>query len=147
MVVVGVNRERAAVSLRVAGASWVEIAEVLDLAGPEVARTLVEAGLAAERVDEAEVAVLRAEESQRLLTLLRGVWGKAVDGEAPDHIPALRAALAVVDRRAKLLGLDAPAEVVVHNPDGSEIDRWVRAMIEQHTPELGLEQAVFDELA
>jgi hypothetical protein len=35
----------------------------------------------------------------------------------------------MVDRHARLLGLDMPTEVVVYTPTTSEIDQWVASMI------------------
>ena len=40
-------------------------------------------------------------------------------------LPAVRVALAIAERRAKMHGLDAPSEVVVHSPTVADIDAWV----------------------
>lgn len=134
----GVSVARASVALRVAGASFDEIAEVLGLPDAGAARSAVERGLAAERVDDADRSRLRAEEEARLLALLRGLWGKALDEENPEQVAAARAALAVVDRHARLMGLDAPVEVVVHSPSAAEIDVWVAEVLQMSAERFGV---------
>ena len=147
MVVVAVSaRDRAAVALRLAGAGFAEIAEVLELADDGQARLAVERGLAAERVDEGDRERLRLEEERRLMGLLKPLWGKAVDPEHPEQVVASRAALSVIDRHAKLMGLDAPTEVVVHNPTMSEIDRWVAEVLTQQGVVHAVEADVVGEL-
>ena len=117
---------RAAVALRLAGASYLEIADTLGYADDAEARNAVERDLAAMSVRDVEGRDrLRAEEAARLERLLRSVWSKAVDANNAEHLSAARTALAIVDRHAKLLGLDVPSEVIVHNPTTIEIDRWV----------------------
>jgi hypothetical protein len=71
----------AAVALKLAGATWGEIAQIV---GYPTAR-------------QALVSVARARE--------------------------------LIDRHAKLYGLDAPTEFVVHNPTQAEIERWVATML------------------
>jgi len=122
---------RAAVSLRLAGAPFDEIAEVLGLSSADAARQKVELGLAAERWDDEQRDALRAEEASRILALLKPMWSKATDPDDPEHIPAAKTALQFIDRHARLLGLDAPTEVVVHNPTTSEIDQWVASVLQQ----------------
>jgi hypothetical protein len=39
----------------------------------------------------------------------------------------------MVDRHARLLGLDMPTEVIVYTPTASEIDAWVASMIQTAT--------------
>jgi hypothetical protein len=117
----------AAVALRLAGAPYADIAEALALASVDQARSMVIDDLAG-RVSGDERALLRAEEAARLERLLRSVWGKATNPEHPEHLPAAKVALAIVDRHVRLHGLDAPAEIVVHTPTMAEIDAWVASM-------------------
>ena len=145
--VVGVSqRDRAAVALRLEGAGFVDIAEVLDFAGPEQARLAVERGLAAEGSDEEDRQRLRLEEERRLMGLLRPLYVKATDDEDPEMIPASRAALAIIDRHSKLMGLDAPTEVVVHNPTTVEIDAWVARVMLEEGNQFAVEADVMGEL-
>jgi hypothetical protein len=115
----------AAVALRLAGASYHEIAEALSLSSARLARAAVEETLAAQAVDPTTREHLRAEEGARLDRLLRGVWAKATDLNHPEHLPAVKVARDLIDRRIRLYGLDAPSEVVVHTPTMLEIDQWV----------------------
>jgi hypothetical protein len=132
---------RAGLALRLAGASYAEIADTLALADAAEARDLVCNELAARDVDPDERVALRAEEAARIERLLRGVWGKATNPHDPEHLPAARVALSMVDRHARLLGLDMPTEVVVYTPTTNEIETWVAEMVARATPLLDVEEA------
>lgn len=82
----------AAVALRLAGASFTEIAEVLDLADATSARVMVESELAARSLDTAGRDVLRQEAAARLDRLLKSVWTKATTPTDPEHLPAVKVA-------------------------------------------------------
>jgi hypothetical protein len=96
------ERRRRAVELRLAGASYAQIAERLDYAdasGPfrAVARSLSLGEGTADQLRELELA--------RLDRLQEGVWPKAVAG----RLQAVDAVLAIMRRRSRLLGLGRPA--------------------------------------
>jgi hypothetical protein len=131
----------AAVALRLAGANYTEIAETLGFHDAAVAQAAVERHLAsiaadtsAEKRDE-----LRATEGARIDRLIRSVWTKATTARDPEHLPAVRTALALIDRRIKLYGLDAPTTIAVYSPTTSEIDAWVASMSAQQA-DLGIEE-------
>lgn len=132
---------RAALALRLAGASYTEIADTLALANAAAARDLVCTELASADVDVDQRNALRAEEAARIERLLRGVWRKATTESDPEHLPAARVALAMVDRHARLLGLDMPTEVVVYTPTTSEIETWVAEMIGRTSTVIDVEEA------
>jgi hypothetical protein len=133
---------QAATALRLAGASYAEVAEALGLADAVEARNIVERDLATRSDDEVGRTALRAEEEARILRLLRGVWAKATTPSDPEHLVAARIALAMVDRHARLMGLDMPTEVIVYTPTTSEIDAWVAEVVAlQHTDILDVEEA------
>lgn len=135
----------AAVALRLAGASFAEVADALGLASAAVARTMVETELANRSHDPAAREVLRTEASARLERLLRSVWQKATNPEHIEHLPAVKAAQSIVDRLIRLHGLDAPSEVVVHSPTTAEIDAWVARMMGSQVEEMmGMEDDVID---
>jgi hypothetical protein len=95
------ERRRRAVELRLAGATYQVIADRLGWSGPsgahqEVARALRAGECAADQLRELELA--------RLDVLQAAVWPKAVTG----GLKAVDAVLAIMKRRARLLGLDAP---------------------------------------
>ena len=118
------TRVEAALALRIAGASYSEIADVLGYASVPSARLAVERSLASTVTEETR------EEKRRLIArrierLTRAVWGKATDENHPEHLAAVRTALSLVDRYAKLVGADAPTEVTVYTPTVSEMERWI----------------------
>lgn len=106
-----------ALELRIAGASFRAIAKQLGI-GLRQAYELVSDGLAALKDDRDDAAErLRALEVERCDRMTLALGRKVVNGEER----AVRAAVAVMDRRAKLLGLDAP--VKVEHSDGGLVDR------------------------
>lgn len=124
-----VRSGQAAVALRLAGASFGEIAQTLGLAGTDRARVMVEQELAAGGQDVEARGRLRFEEAARIERLMRSVWGKATNPQDPEHLVAVRTALGLIDRHARLLGLDAPSEVLVYTPTSQEIDEWVSGVL------------------
>lgn len=129
------NRANAAVSLRVAGATYGEIAETLGYANASAARDAVETSLAA-KTSESDRESIRRTEGARLDRLLRGVWRKATDDTHPEHLAAVGKALAIIDRHARLFGADAPQEVVHYMPTQEQIDTWVEQIAAEHLPQV-----------
>lgn len=120
----------AALALRLAGAGYDEVADALGLVNARTARDHAETALEARAWDDVEGRQkLRAENSARIERLLRGVWTKATTADHPEHLAAVKVAVSLIDRHIRLHGLDAPAEIIVHNPTATEIDRWVAGMI------------------
>lgn len=112
------------------GMSYRDIARYLQTTIPAVKRSIekyLEETTA--ETSQATRETLRRREDARLDALLHPVWQKAMDADHPEHLPAVRTALAIADRRAKLHGLDAPTELIVHNPTVAEIDRWVAGVV------------------
>ncbi len=98
-------RRKRALDLRVAGASYEQIAAALKLADKSNARRdILEAIAEITREPAEEVLAL---ELARLDAMFMGLWPEARKGDT--H--AVRAAIRVMDRRAKYLGLDEPDEV------------------------------------
>jgi hypothetical protein len=100
-----IDKERRVLEMRLAGITFDAIAKNVGYASPGSAynaykralvRTLQEP---AEEIREAEVA--------RLDRLMAGVWTAALRGE----VRSVEAVLRIMDRRAKLLGLDQPTRV------------------------------------
>lgn len=122
-------RERKAndvIAMRLAGYSWEEIATVLGYPSPKAALVAFETGLERDlKNDPQQQAKMRDLAGRRLERLLRAVYSKAIDPEHPEQMVAHQRALAVIDRHAKLYGLDAPTQYVVHNPTQEEIHQWV----------------------
>jgi hypothetical protein len=111
------QRQVIALEMRKAGASFPEIARELGYRGPSGAFNAVNNAIrdwvapAAEEVFELE--------AQRLDRLMLSYWQKALDGE---HKSA-ELVLKIMDRRAKLLGLDAPQRIDVT----TMVKQWARA--------------------
>jgi hypothetical protein len=79
-----------------------------------------------------EVATYRQQENERLDELLEAIWPRATtpspvydkEGVLVDHVLDVRAmdtALRLMDRRAKLNGLDMPVRTEISGPDGGAI--------------------------
>jgi hypothetical protein len=120
----------AALALRVHGASYQEVADALQLPDVDVVKDLVERELAArvEDIDPSQRNKQRALAVARIERMMRSVARKATDESDPEHLPAVRAFLSLIDREVRLLGLDAPVEVAVYNPTATEIEAWVLRM-------------------
>ncbi|WP_448333476.1 hypothetical protein [Streptomyces sp. DSM 41534] len=85
-----------------------------------------------ERRDEqaAEISVYRQEENERLDALLEAHWPAAVETRDPK---AAELVLKLIDRRAKLNGLDAPVRTELSGPDGGAVPLGSGALSELNT--------------
>ncbi|HEY6414822.1 MAG TPA: hypothetical protein VIX41_01250 [Acidimicrobiales bacterium] len=120
----------AALALRLAGAGYDEVADALGIASAAEAREQAETALAARAWgDHLGREKMRAENGARIERLLRAVWPKATNAEHPEQLPAVRVARELIDRLARLYGLDAPAEVIIHSPTTAEIEAWVAKVV------------------
>lgn len=109
------ERRRVAFELRKAGATFEEIGKALGVTrqtAHELVTKLLDE-MAAKTAEDVES--VRAMELHRLDALFKGLWPSASKG-APQ---AVEKALKVMERRARLLGLDAPTKVAPTSPDGS----------------------------
>jgi len=117
------EKERKVVDLRQMGITFEVIAKEVGYASPSGAYHAYERALA--RYPKETIDRKRELAEARIERLLAGVWTKALRGE----IPALMASLKILERQAKLLGLDAPqkteTDITVYE-GGSEIDEQVR---------------------
>lgn len=136
-----VNRARnrkanAAVQLRLAGASWAEIAASLGYPTPRAALVATEKALERQLLTttEEDRKKMRALANARLERLLRSCWAQAVDPEHPEHLTALTKARDLIADHRKLYGLDAPTEVIVHAPTQTELEAWVARVVTQGGP-------------
>lgn len=104
-----VERTAEALRLRKAGLSHQAIADRLGYSSAQRAHeAIVRAIKALPREDAYDV---RRLESERLDRMFLGVWTRAKQGDAE----AIAAAMRIMERRAKYLGLDAPAKVQTDN--------------------------------
>lgn len=95
-------RAQKALELRIAGMTYAAIAESLDYADRSGPRKAVDGLL--RKVEHEGVSELRQMEGHRLDRLQRAVWVNAVGG----NLDAIKTVLSIMDRRAKLFGLNAP---------------------------------------
>lgn len=140
------TRTKAAVAMKIRGVNYSKIAEVLGYVSATQARQAVERSLAASAGPD-ERAQQRHLESRRLERLLRSVWKKATDDEGEEHLSYVRAALAIIDRHARLVGADAPQEMVVYNPSHREMEEWITSMVQQVNGEMPEEFDVIEGVA
>ena len=104
------ERTKQELQLLLAGASYREIAEAVGVA-PSTVHDDVQRAL--RDIPRREADELRQVEVERLDRLQRAVWADAVKGDLPSVDRAVR----IIDRRAKMLGLDAPQQVEVSGQD------------------------------
>lgn len=128
------TKAAAAVALRIAGASFEAIAEELNYPNVSAARIAYERVLAATVKDNGDLEHLRALTSRRLESLLLAAWNHATNPEDPDQNAYMRTAVAIIDRHSRLLGLDAPQQMVLHTPDAGRLEEWVAEMVRQVGP-------------
>lgn len=124
----------AGIQMRLAGATWAEIASTLGYSSPRTALAAVERALAKQLDNDEDKERMRRLAGQRLDRLLRAIWPKAIDPDHPEHLLAVTKAREVIDRHAKLYGLDAPTEVVVHSPTQQELEAWVTTVVAMSAP-------------
>src|SRR5215475_7110801 len=120
--------------MRLAGATWHEIAVGLGYPTERQALVSTERALVKQLQSTDDREKMRRLAGARLERLLRSVWPKAIDPDHPDHLTAVTKAREIVDRHAKLFGLDAPQEIVVHSPTQTELEAWVARVIALEQP-------------
>jgi hypothetical protein len=108
-------KEAEVVKLRRGGLTWDLIAERVGYAFPSAAHAAYQR--AAQRVVAEDIEAIRQVETERLDLAQSAIWGKVLQGDNPSITNLLR----IMERRAKLLGLDQPtriqAEVVTYDAD------------------------------
>lgn len=114
--ITAVDKQRQALELRMAGATFRQIADQLGYKGPQGAQFAVEAAL--DKTIREPADRLRELDARRLDSLLLTYWPMAKGG----NMDALDRVLRILQRRAKLLGLDLP----VVDPSRTDIDVAVR---------------------
>lgn len=111
------QRRAEILALRIGGASMGEIARVLNLSKSTVSGHINKALAEAAKLNTESADRLRALQTQRLDTLLKGIWTKATNGTDPK---LTREARYIIMAQAKLLGLEAPIKIAHTDPTGNE---------------------------
>lgn len=137
------RKANAALQMKLAGATWEEIAEAIGYPTGRQALIATERALEKELHTEKSQSHMRGLAGKRLERLLRSVWAKAINPDHPEHLQAIARAREVIDRHAKLYGLDAPTEFVVSSPTASQLEAWVAQVVETKSPRLE-EGDIFD---
>lgn len=137
-------RGSAAVTLRLSGASYSQIAQTLGYPTALRARQAVERTLAEAADSPEDHAQLRYLESRRLERLLTTVWRRAGNDQDESHLAYVRTALAIIDRHARLNGLDAPTQMTVFTPSSIDMEKWVRGMVAQVAASANQEADIID---
>lgn len=119
------TRAAAAVKMAVEGVSYTDIARTLDYDNPAAAKKAVWASIGDIEIDADEVKRKRDLMGRGLGRLLSSCMRRATNPHDPDHLAYTRTVLAIMDRQARLYGLDAPTNLIVHTPTQREIDQYV----------------------
>lgn len=117
---------QAAAALRIQGKSVWQIADILMVPDDEV-QLLIAEGLANHTAEDPETrAAMRNLAQARLEVLLGSLWDMANDADDPQFLEANSRAQSIIESTARLLGLNAPAQHVIHSPELSQIGDLVR---------------------
>src|SRR5690606_33466981 len=119
------SRASAAVNLLFSGASYADITKVLDYRNVEETKRAIWGAIGSLDIDEYRRNQERELMARRLNKLVSSGWKRATNPNDPDHIAYQRLMLAIMDRQAKLFGLDAPTESIVYTPSQQEINDHV----------------------
>jgi hypothetical protein len=119
------RRDARVYELRIQGNTFEQIASEVGYSGPSgawQAHQRIKSEWIFESIDEA-----RQLELMRLDELQVAVWDRAINGE----LPAAHCVLKIMDRRAKLLGLDKPEKVEVNKWDfnAEDLDAEVQKIV------------------
>jgi hypothetical protein len=117
--------ERDVCALRSQGVAYAEIAERLGLSGKGQAYRVCQRAL--RRIPADGVAEMRALEGHRLDVLTTTLWPRVIGGD----LGAISTCLKVMERRARLFGLDAGAEPPVPLEAPADIDEFFLLAIER----------------
>ena len=130
------RKANAALQLKMAGATWEEIASTIGYPTARAALVATERALEKELRTEESQSQMRGLAGKRLERLLRSVWTKAINPDHPEHLAAVTKAREILASHSKLYGLDAPTEMVVHSPAQQELEKWVAEAVGQTVPQL-----------
>ena len=124
--IAAVEKHRQALALRIGGASFEQIAQVLGYKDRTGGYRAVMAALALVPAPEAKT--FRAINVERLNRMRLQYWGQLQrqrpqgEGLSPDDIALMRVELAIQEREARYLGLDAPVQQELTGKDGGPIE-------------------------
>lgn len=132
-----IKREAHAIELRIAGWTTHAIAQEMGIHRTRV-QQIIQQGL--NRTIARPAAEWRAIELRRLERLHQAMWSKAI---VEKNTMAVKRLLEIADRRAKLLGLDAPTQVEIVEDSGERAERLateLRAFLSGAAARQGLDE-------
>lgn len=121
-----IDKERRTIELRRAGATFDDIARAIGYADAATAYNAYKRALKRSLIDAGSEEA-RTVELDRLDRLQRSHWNNAISGD----VAATNVVLRIMDRRARLLGLDAPIkhDITVETIDPTSIDAEVARLV------------------
>lgn len=125
--------EKRCVQLRLAGATFAEIADQLGYSDASGAWQLYQRAM--DREIQPMTHQIRDEELRRLDRIMSAYWGRALGAGGAEPSPkAAEVVFKAMDRRAKLLGLDAPvkAQVEVSKYDDGDVVQGMVIELQKH---------------
>ncbi|UOK18330.1 terminase small subunit [Arthrobacter phage BruhMoment] len=122
------TKAEAAVTMAIYGASPSEIARTLNYSSPYRARMAVERALASADNAEEDKDKVRKIIDKRLNRLLAAHMSQALDVKNPQQLAHSARVLAIVDRQARLHGVDAPTQIQVSASD-QYIEEFIAAVM------------------
>lgn len=123
------TKAEAAVTLKLYGASYTEIKNTLHYSSAYRARMAVERALAAAADSVEDKEKMRYLINKTLDRLKASVMSKAVNPNDPQHLAYNARALAILDRQAKLYGVDAPTQIQI-----TQSDQYIQEYLEAVLP-------------
>lgn len=124
------TKAQAALAMRIAGAAPTDIARVLGYSSAYRARQAYERALASTADSPEEVDQMRWLTNKRLDRLLAAHMPQAVDPANPNQLAHSARALAIIDRQARLNGVDAPTQIQI-----SATDEQIMELVEMFSPQ------------
>lgn len=123
------TKAEAAVTMAMYGASPTDIAKTLNYSSPYRARMAVERALASAANSPDDREKVRKLIDKRLNRLLAAHMPKALDPNDPQQLAHSARALAIIDRQARLHGVDAPQQLTV-----TVNDQYIQEYVEALSP-------------
>jgi hypothetical protein len=119
------EKHQHALRLRRAGMEYQDIARIVGYTDRRSAQRAVQTELDAQGSEDA--AAVRTMEASRLDALLFAVWKRAMNGDGW----AVRHALEIMERRARMLGLDAPVKQSIEVITDSVLDEEIAELTQK----------------
>jgi len=121
-----IEKERQVLELRLASVRWEDIAKTVGYASAGAAYNAYKRALVRTLQEPADE--IRNQERERLDRMSNSIYRQALQGD----LQAIQLMLRIMDRRAKLIGLDAPVKQqmeVTTFEGGTDIDREVQKLV------------------